>query len=183
MSAIRYEKDQDLIVTLTMDMPNQSANTMNADFRAAFGECVARLLAEKDQISGVVLASAKKTFFAGGDLRELIAVTPADAESFFTMLGEKITRPLRQLETLGKPVVAAINGTALGGGWELCLACHARVAVRDERTQLGLPEVTFVPWTESELIDRLANPDASGLRLFWFGGAAFTPNWPVESGG
>ncbi len=143
MSAIRYEKDQDLIVTLTMDMPNQSANTMNADFRAAFGECVARLLAEKDQISGVVLASAKKTFFAGGDLRELIAVTPADAESFFTMLGEKITRPLRQLETLGKPVVAAINGTALGGGWELCLACHARVAVRDERTQLGLPEVTL----------------------------------------
>ncbi len=143
MSAIRYEKDQDLIVTLTMDMPNQSANTLNADFRAAFGECVVRLLAEKDQISGVVLASAKKTFFAGGDLRELIAVTPADAESFFTMLGEKITRPLRQLETLGKPVVAAINGTALGGGWELCLACHARVAVRDERTQLGLPEVTL----------------------------------------
>jgi 3-hydroxyacyl-CoA dehydrogenase/enoyl-CoA hydratase/3-hydroxybutyryl-CoA epimerase len=143
MSAIRYEKDSDNIVTLTMDMPNQSANTMNTDFREAFGACVARLLEEKDQIAGVVLASAKKTFFAGGDLRELIAVTRDEAENFFAMLAAKITRPLRQLETLGKPVVAAINGTALGGGWELCLACHGRVALNDDKIQLGLPEVTL----------------------------------------
>lgn len=143
MTAIRYEKDQDNIVTLTMDMPNQSANTMNADFREAYGAVVARLLAEKDQIAGVVLASAKKTFFAGGDLRELVAVQPKDAEAFFTMLTEKITRPMRQLELLGKPVVAAINGTALGGGWELCLACHGRVALNDDRIQLGLPEVSL----------------------------------------
>lgn len=143
MTAIQYDKDSAGIVTLTLDMPGQSANTMNADFREAFGEVTERLLAEKESIKGVILASAKKTFFAGGDLRELINVTPADAEGFFNMLQEKITRPLRVLETLGVPVVAAINGTALGGGWELCLACHGRIAVNDDRLQLGLPEVSL----------------------------------------
>jgi 3-hydroxyacyl-CoA dehydrogenase/enoyl-CoA hydratase/3-hydroxybutyryl-CoA epimerase len=63
MTAIRYEKDQDAIVTLTMDMPNQSANTMNADFRVAFGDAVNALIAEKEQITGVILASAKKNVF------------------------------------------------------------------------------------------------------------------------
>ncbi|MBK8972187.1 MAG: enoyl-CoA hydratase/isomerase family protein [Hahellaceae bacterium] len=143
MTAIRYEKDQDAIVTLTMDMPNQSANTMNADFRVAFGDAVNALIAEKEQITGVILTSAKKTFFAGGDLRELIEVSSADAEAFFTMLTQTITTPLRRLETLGKPVVAAINGTALGGGWELCLACHARIAIKNDSIQLGLPEVSL----------------------------------------
>jgi len=143
MSAIRYEKDQDNIVTLTLDMPNQSANTMNGDFRQAFGETIQRLQAEIDTIKGIILTSAKKTFFAGGDLRELIQVQPEHAEQFFTMLRTQITGPLRQLETLGKPVVAAINGTALGGGLELALACHYRIALDDDKTQLGLPEVTL----------------------------------------
>ena len=77
--AIRYEKGQDNIVVLTMDMPGQSANTMNAEYRAAMGSIVDRLEAEKDTIAGVILTSAKKTFFAGGDLNELIKVTKADA--------------------------------------------------------------------------------------------------------
>ena len=143
MTAIRYEKDPDNIVILTMDMPNQSANTMNADFRDAFVATVNRLVEEKDQITGVIITSAKKTFFAGGDLRELVKVQPDNAEEFFSMLGRSITGPLRRLETLGKPVVAAINGTALGGGWELALACHGRVAVNLDQIQLGLPEVTL----------------------------------------
>lgn len=140
--AIRYEKGQDNIVVLTMDMPGQSANTMNAQYRAAMGKIIDRLEAEKDAIAGVIITSAKKTFFAGGDLNELIKVTKADAPAFYQMvLG--IKGQLRRLETLGKPVVAAINGAALGGGWEICLACHQRIALDSSSVQLGLPEVTL----------------------------------------
>ncbi|MBC9251302.1 3-hydroxyacyl-CoA dehydrogenase [Pseudomonas alcaligenes] len=140
--AIRYEKGQDNIVVLTIDMPGQSANTMNAVYREAMGQTVARLEAEKDSIAGVIVTSAKKTFFAGGDLNELIKVTKADAKSFYDMI-LNIKGQLRRLETLGKPVVAAINGAALGGGWEICLACHHRIALDSASTQLGLPEVTL----------------------------------------
>lgn len=140
--AIRYEKGQDNIVVLTMDMPGQSANTMNAQYREAMGKIIDRLEAEKDAIAGVIITSAKKTFFAGGDLNELIKVTKADAPAFYQMvLG--IKGQLRRLETLGKPVVAAINGAALGGGWEICLACHQRIALDSSSVQLGLPEVTL----------------------------------------
>ncbi|WP_252271575.1 3-hydroxyacyl-CoA dehydrogenase NAD-binding domain-containing protein [Pseudomonas subflava] len=140
--AIRYEKGQDNIVVLTIDMPGQSANTMNAVYREAMGATVARLEAEKDSIAGVIVTSAKKTFFAGGDLNELIKVTKADAKPFYDMI-LNIKGQLRRLETLGKPVVAAINGAALGGGWEICLACHHRIALDSSSVQLGLPEVTL----------------------------------------
>lgn len=140
--AIRYEKGPDNIVVLTIDMPGQSANTMNAVYREAMGATVDRLEAEKDSIAGVIVTSAKKTFFAGGDLNELIKVTQADATGFYQMI-LKIKGQLRRLESLGKPVVAAINGAALGGGWEICLACHHRIALDDNHVQLGLPEVTL----------------------------------------
>ncbi|GLQ32430.1 3-hydroxyacyl-CoA dehydrogenase NAD-binding domain-containing protein [Litoribrevibacter albus] len=140
--AIRYEIDGDNIVTLTMDMPGQSANTMNAGYRAAMDETVERLFKEQDNIAGIILTSAKKTFFAGGDLNELIQVTEENAPEFHNMV-EGLKRQLRAIETLGKPVVAAINGAALGGGWEIALACHHRICLADERIQLGLPEVTL----------------------------------------
>ncbi|MDM8350515.1 3-hydroxyacyl-CoA dehydrogenase NAD-binding domain-containing protein [Pseudomonas sp. sp1636] len=140
--AIRYEKGQDNIVVLTIDMPGQSANTMNAQYREAMGKTVDRLEAEKDGIVGVIVTSAKKTFFAGGDLNELIEVSKADAAPFYQMI-LNIKGQLRRLETLGKPVVAAINGAALGGGWEICLACHHRIALDSSSVQLGLPEVTL----------------------------------------
>lgn len=106
--AIRYEKGQDNVVVLTMDMPGQSANTMNGVYREAMAKTIARLEAEKEGIAGVVLTSAKKTFFAGGDLNELIKVTKADAPAFYQGILE-LKGQLRRLETLGKPVVAAIN--------------------------------------------------------------------------
>ena len=140
--AIRYKKGQDNIVVLTMDMPGQSANTMNAEYREAMGKIVDRLEAEKDSIAGVILTSAKKTFFAGGDLNELIKVSKADAQSFYAMI-LNIKGQLRRLECLGKPVVAAINGAALGGGWEIALACHHRIALDSPAVQIGLPEVTL----------------------------------------
>lgn len=139
---IRYEKGQDQIVVLTLDMPGQSANTMNAAYREAMAATVARLQAEKDDIAGVVITSAKKTFFAGGDLNELIKVDKAHAKDFYDSV-VVLKAQLRSLETLGKPVVAAINGAALGGGWEICLACHYRVVLDDKSVQLGLPEVTL----------------------------------------
>ena len=140
--AIRYEKSQDQIVLLTIDMPGQSANTMNAQYREAMAACVARLQAERETITGVIITSAKKTFFAGGDLNELIKVGKSEAKAFYHMV-LSLKAQLRALETLGKPVVAAINGAALGGGWELCLACHQRIALDDPALQIGLPEATL----------------------------------------
>lgn len=141
MTAVKFDKDQDNIVTLTIDVPGVSANIMNADYRAGMTAAVERLVAEKDEVAGIIITSAKKTFFAGGDLKELVKVTREDVQVFSDMLSSQITGPLRTLETLGKPVVAAINGTALGGGWEICLACHHRVVIDSNKIQLGLPEV------------------------------------------
>ncbi|MBI1451327.1 MULTISPECIES: 3-hydroxyacyl-CoA dehydrogenase NAD-binding domain-containing protein [Acinetobacter] len=141
MSAIQFEKNADHIVILTLDSPNQSANTMNADFRTALSETVNKLQADEN-IAGIIFRSAKKTFFAGGDLDELIQATPEHATDFFNMI-EEMKAKLRYIETRGIPVVAALNGTALGGGWELALGCHYRVALNDVKAKFGLPEVTL----------------------------------------
>lgn len=137
---IRYEKDSDGVVILTMDAPNQSANTMNEAFMRAFGETIDRLEAEKDEIKGVIITSAKDTFFAGGDLNELRRARREDAEQIAEIVRTNKQR-LRRLETLGRPVVAAINGAALGGGLEICLACHHRIVVDDPKAVVGFPEV------------------------------------------
>ncbi|ADB32733.1 3-hydroxyacyl-CoA dehydrogenase NAD-binding protein [Kribbella flavida DSM 17836] len=134
--------EADGIVTLTMDDPDASANTMNAAYVAAMGATVERLQAEKDTLKGVLVTSAKPTFFAGGNLRMLSQVQPEDAAELFETL-EEVKRQLRALETLGVPVVAAINGTALGGGLEIALACHHRIVADDPRIELGVPEVTL----------------------------------------
>jgi 3-hydroxyacyl-CoA dehydrogenase/enoyl-CoA hydratase/3-hydroxybutyryl-CoA epimerase len=139
---IRYEKGDDGIVTLTLDDPNQSANTMNADFVASYTAVAKRLEDEKDDIAGVIVTSAKSTFFAGGDLHDLIRATPEDAEAVAEQ-SDAIKAAMRTIETLGKPVVAAINGSALGGGLEIALACHHRIATDDPKTKIGLPEVTL----------------------------------------
>ena len=141
MSAIQYLKNDDGIVILTLDSPNQSANTMNADFRVALENIVSKLKSETS-ITGIIFRSAKKTFFAGGDLDELIQARLEDATPFFEMI-QKMKAEFRYIETLGVPVVAALNGTALGGGWEIALGCHARIALNDPKTKFGLPEVTL----------------------------------------
>jgi 3-hydroxyacyl-CoA dehydrogenase/enoyl-CoA hydratase/3-hydroxybutyryl-CoA epimerase len=141
-SAVRYDRGEDGIVVLTLDDPTASANTMNEVYRDAMSAAVDRLQAEKDDVVGVVVTSAKKTFFAGGNLKKMIEATPEDAPAIFAEV-EAVKRDLRRLETLGRPVVAAINGAALGGGLEIALACHHRIAYDDPRTELGLPEVTL----------------------------------------
>ncbi|WP_180040194.1 3-hydroxyacyl-CoA dehydrogenase NAD-binding domain-containing protein [Acinetobacter sp. YH12100] len=141
MSAIQYQKTEDNIVILTFDSPNQSANTMNADFRSALAETVEKLKADEN-ITGIIFRSAKKTFFAGGDLDELIQATPEHATEFFNMI-EEMKAQMRYIETRGIPVVAALNGTALGGGWEIALCAHHRIALNDPKNKFGLPEVTL----------------------------------------
>ncbi|HYZ81301.1 MAG TPA: 3-hydroxyacyl-CoA dehydrogenase NAD-binding domain-containing protein [Solirubrobacteraceae bacterium] len=139
-TTIRWDRDADGVVVLTLDDPNQSANTMNAAYAASIRATVDRLEAERDDIAGVIITSAKKTFFAGGDLNDLKTATRenADEVAAFVRDGKAV---LRRLETLGKPVVAAINGAALGGGFEIALACHHRIVVDDPKAVVGFPEV------------------------------------------
>ncbi len=137
---IAWEKDADGIVVLTMDDPNQGANTMNDLYKSSMAATVDRLEAEKDDLTGVVLTSAKKTFFAGGDLKNMMQTTPDDAAAIMTEVTE-IKAALRRIEQLGKPVVAAINGAALGGGLEIALATHHRIAADVKGLKVGFPEV------------------------------------------
>ncbi|MFE1799735.1 3-hydroxyacyl-CoA dehydrogenase NAD-binding domain-containing protein [Streptomyces sp. NPDC059517] len=145
-TTIRWEQDDTGVVTLVLDDPSQSANTMNQAFRASLTAIADRLEAEVQAdpaaIRGIVFTSAKKTFFAGGDLRDLIRVTPETAQQLLDG-GLAIKRDLRRIETLGKPVVAAMNGAALGGGYEIALACHHRVALDAPGSKIGCPEVTL----------------------------------------
>ena len=141
-TTIRWDQDDTGVVTLVLDDPGQSANTMNAAFGASLEAVADRLESEKDSVRGVIITSAKKTFFAGGDLRDLKSIGPDQAQRAFDA-GMSVKRNLRRLETLGKPVVAAINGAALGGGYEIALACHHRVALDARGSKIGLPEVTL----------------------------------------
>ncbi|KZO57800.1 MULTISPECIES: 3-hydroxyacyl-CoA dehydrogenase NAD-binding domain-containing protein [Dietzia] len=138
----RWEQDGDGIVTLTMDDPDHGANTMNTRFIDDFSATVDRIVAEKDSIKGVVLTSAKKSFFGGGDLKSMIKAGPEQAEELYER-SMGIKGRMRALETCGVPVVAAINGAALGGGLELALACHHRVMADARGAKVGLPEVTL----------------------------------------
>ncbi|MFB7423564.1 3-hydroxyacyl-CoA dehydrogenase NAD-binding domain-containing protein [Streptomyces hydrogenans] len=141
-TTIRWEQDDTGIVTLVLDDPNQSANTMNQAFRASITAVADRLEAEKDSIRGVIYTSAKKTFFAGGDLKDMIQAGPEHAKDIFDAAMD-MKRALRRIETLGKPVVAALNGAALGGGYEIALASHHRIALDASGSKIGLPEVTL----------------------------------------
>jgi 3-hydroxyacyl-CoA dehydrogenase/enoyl-CoA hydratase/3-hydroxybutyryl-CoA epimerase len=141
MKTIRYELEGG-IATLTFDEPGSPVNTMCLQWQEDLSEAVQQVLKDKDAIRGIVLASAKTTFFAGADLKGTMRLKPSDASQVFTEI-EKVKKNFRTLETLGKPVVACLNGTALGGGWEVALVAHYRVAVDDAKIQFGLPEITL----------------------------------------
>ncbi len=140
-SVIQYRKDSDNIVTLILDAPNQSANLLDIHFQTSLSDIVDKI-EQETLLAGVVITSAKSTFMAGADLSMILNITQENAEEFMAFVTQ-FKKVLRRLETLKVPVVAAINGTVLGGGLELCLACHARFVVDDARVQLGLPEVSL----------------------------------------
>ncbi|ANN15847.1 3-hydroxyacyl-CoA dehydrogenase [Amycolatopsis orientalis] len=139
---IECKQGADGIVVLTMDDPIRGANMMNKRYRESMGAVVTRLETEKDSITGVVLTSAKRSFFAGADLAGLLTATRADARRVFDEV-EEVKAQLRRLERLGRPVVCAINGSALGGGLEIALATQYRVVANVPGVRLGLPEISL----------------------------------------
>ena len=145
MTAINYQKDSGNIIHLILDKENASANLMDMAFTGELAEISERLvrdIASDPKVSGVIIRSAKASFFAGGDLNMLYRSGPEQAKGIFAMV-ESLKASMRKIETCGKPVVACLNGAAMGGGWELALACHHRIALNDKKIKLGLPEVTL----------------------------------------
>jgi 3-hydroxyacyl-CoA dehydrogenase/enoyl-CoA hydratase/3-hydroxybutyryl-CoA epimerase len=146
MANLTLSRDADGIAVITWDMPGRSMNVMNDASLGEFATAVDQALSNPE-IKGVVLTSGKPAFIAGADLdwlEGLLAGASGETEetrirsNFDLFTG--IHRLFRRIETAKKPFVAAINGTALGGGFEVCLACHRRIATDDPRALLGLPE-------------------------------------------
>jgi 3-hydroxyacyl-CoA dehydrogenase/enoyl-CoA hydratase/3-hydroxybutyryl-CoA epimerase len=134
--------DADGIALITMDSPGRSMNVFGPEVEAELAEIVQRVASDA-AIRGAIVTSGKTSFLAGYDLTEFLhnfgpALTAAQA---FDRFAGGLQHVLRRLETSGKPWVAAINGLALGGGFELCLACHYRVMADDPKVFVGLPEV------------------------------------------
>jgi 3-hydroxyacyl-CoA dehydrogenase/enoyl-CoA hydratase/3-hydroxybutyryl-CoA epimerase len=138
---IRYELANG-IATITFDEQGSPVNTMCLQWQDDLDAVAAQVLKDREQIKGIVLASAKSTFFAGADLKGVMRSTAADGPRVFTEI-ERIKRNFRTLETLGVPVVSCLNGAALGGGWEVALVGHHRIAVNNPKVQFGLPEITL----------------------------------------
>lgn len=141
MTMIDLNIDADGIATLTLDMPERTMNVLNWQLGQALEAAVSRL-ADDSTVRGVIVTSGKSSFVAGADLsimKDFVApgVTPHQAADLIGRFGAVF----RRLETLGKPVVGASPGTALGGGLELLLACHHRIAADVTGAQYGLPEV------------------------------------------
>ena len=136
---IRYEVDDQGIATITWDMQNSPMNVLNEGSIRAYADLVEKAIAD-DDVKGVVVTSARNEFIAGADLRELLRSSEQSAEELFGWI-QNLQGLFRKQETGKKPLVAAIDGTALGGGLELALACHYRVAADNPKTKLGLPEV------------------------------------------
>ena len=135
--SINFQRDGDHVVTLTIDMPGRAMNVLNDELTDPFVEALSRVEADP-AIAGVIITSGKKEFLVGADIDKLSCITQA-AQAF--ELAQQFKALLRRLERCGRPVVAALNGSALGGGLELALACHHRIAIRQSAAKFGLPEV------------------------------------------
>ncbi len=140
---IHYEVGNDGIAILTIDLPGKSMNVLAPEFMQDL-ETLTDRVSSDDAVKGAVLTSGKKSFIAGADIKELVTVhdrglSPSEAAGF----SRELNRQLRKLETCGKPFAAAINGLALGGGLEVCLACHYRVLANEPGVVIGFPEVNI----------------------------------------
>jgi len=138
---IRYELANG-IATITFDEQGSPVNTMCLQWQDDLDAVAAQVVKDRAQIRGIVLVSAKSTFFAGADLKSVMHSTAADGPRVFREI-ERIKQNFRTLETQGVPVVSCLNGAALGGGWEVALVGHHRIAVNNPKIQFGLPEITL----------------------------------------
>ncbi len=134
---INYTKDTDGIAIISFDNTNSSVNVIDEDFLSDFETHVNKTISDQT-VKGIILASSKKDFMLGADLKMIIGIK--DPKEIMT-IANRLHSVMRKMETSGKPFVAAINGTVLGGGYEICLACHYRIAVSESRILIGLPEV------------------------------------------
>ena len=179
---IRYKKDPLHIVTLTLDMQGRDENIVNRDTGKVFEPVLKKLLDEKAEgsLRGVILTSAKNSFMVGGDLDFLYNAT--DAHQVFEF-AEAMSYFFRALEAPGVPVVAAINGPALGSGFGMALACHHRIAINNSDVVIGLPEIKM----------GLMPLGGSVIRLLWLlgferayevliTGRRYTPHQALEVG-
>ncbi len=130
-------KSDNGIITVTIDQSSRKMNVIGDGFTDAFAVMTDTFIND-ESAKGLILTSAKETFVVGADIEQLANIETA--EQAFELV-EDLKGSLRKLETSGKPVVAAMTGTALGGGLELALACHYRIAIDAPKTKLGLPEV------------------------------------------
>lgn len=134
---LTFEVDAAGIGLATLDQPGRAMNVLTPVLMEAVAALVERLEKE-DSLKGLVLTSGKPSFIVGADIDQLNQITTID-QAF--RLGEELKALMRRMEKCGKPVVAALNGTTLGGGLELAMACHARFAMDDPKAKIGLPEV------------------------------------------
>ena len=178
MENFKIDVDADGIALITFDVPGRSMNTLTSKVMAEIPEWVERVKTD-DAIKGAVLTSGKTTgFCAGADLGDMAGGMLAGGslqEAYDA--GWKLNGALRALETCGKPVAAAINGLALGGGLELTLACHYRVAGDDNKIQLGLPEIKvglFPGGGGTQRLPRLIGVQAAMMAMTE--GKSFRPN-------
>ena len=131
-----------LVATITFDEQGSPVNTMCLQWQDDLATVTEQVVKDRDRLRGLILASAKSTFFAGADLKGVMRLKADDAPRVYAEI-ERVKRCFRTLETLGIPVVSCINGSALGGGMEVALVGHHRIAVHDPKLQMGLPELTL----------------------------------------
>jgi len=190
MSDLSYEIDSDGIAVITWDLEDRSMNVLNARSMGEYRDILNKLIPDEN-VKGVVLRSAKDAFIAGADL------TSADTFGFDQIQEDKVKAAekiyngnmemqllFRSMENSGKPFVAAINGHALGGGFEICLACHYRVAIDNDKIQIGQPEakVGLIPGAGgTQRVPRLAGVNQD-IMAFLMAGTPFTPKKALSSG-
>lgn len=132
---------EDTIAVIRWNMTSTPMNVLNDDSIPEFEAALKQAYAD-DTVTGLIITSDKPEFVAGADLKMILRNNDKDPSEMLKVTSE-LNRVLRSIETAGKPAVAAINGTALGGGYEICLACHHRVALDSLKSQIGLVEVTI----------------------------------------
>ena len=190
MSDLSYEIDSDGIAVITWDLEDRSMNVLNARSMGEYRDILNKLIPDEN-VKGVILRSAKDAFIAGADL------TSADTFGFDQIQEDKVKAAekiyngnmemqllFRSMENSGKPFVAAINGHALGGGFEICLACHYRVAIDNDKIQIGQPEakVGLIPGAGgTQRVPRLAGVNQD-IMAFLMAGTPFTPKKALSSG-